>query len=62
MEINLLYKVNNHPNIMKIHTHFSDKKNIYLILEFCSGGSLLKKLYSNDDVQFSESQIKIYSK
>ncbi len=34
----------NHHNIVKLYGFFHDKDNIYLIMEYCSGGHLLKKI------------------
>ena len=30
----------NHPNIIRLFDHFQDRTNYYMILEYCSGGSL----------------------
>jgi serine/threonine protein kinase len=34
----------NHDNIIKLHNHFEDDKNIYLVLEFAQGGELYKNM------------------
>jgi serine/threonine protein kinase len=33
-----------HPNILRMYGYFYDNKKVYLILEFCVGGELYKKL------------------
>ena len=33
-----------HPNIMKIYECFNDKKNVYIVSEFCDEGDLLGKM------------------
>lgn len=47
-----------HPNVVKLLDVHLDKKNIYLILEFCEGGNLLDKVRELNGL--SESQAKIY--
>lgn len=32
----------NHPNIVKLYGFFHDKENLYLVMEFCGDGHLLK--------------------
>jgi calcium-dependent protein kinase len=39
-EVEILQKVD-HPNIVKYFETYDDSKNIYLVMEFCSGGELL---------------------
>jgi serine/threonine-protein kinase HSL1 (negative regulator of Swe1 kinase) len=38
-EINALVKLN-HPNVIKIYNYFRSESLVYMILEFCPGGSL----------------------
>merc|ERR1712190_82987 len=33
-----------HPNIIKLHQTFEDRRLIYLILEMCSGGELFERV------------------
>lgn len=33
-----------HRNIAPLYGYFSDKENVYLIVEFCEGGQLLNKV------------------
>lgn len=49
-QLNLIYKVQevyflkkiNHPNIIKCYELFEDNDYVYLSLEYCPGGNLLK--------------------
>ena len=43
-EINILNMIK-HPNIVRIYSTFKKNYFIYLVLEYCNGGSLLKNLY-----------------
>ena len=36
-----------HPNIIKLYETFEDKKNLYFIMEECSGGELFQRLAMN---------------
>lgn len=40
----MLMKRLDHPNILKLFETFEDKKNIYLVLELCSGGELFDRI------------------
>lgn len=42
-EIRIMYTLN-HPNIIKLHNHFEDDNNVYLIMELAEGGNLFQKL------------------
>lgn len=42
-EIQVVAKFN-HPNIVTYHHHFSQDELLYLVMEYCSGGSLQNKL------------------
>ena len=42
-EIQIMKELN-HPNIIKLHEVLYTKRNIYLIMEYCNGGSLLDLL------------------
>ena len=43
-----------HPNILRIHEYFETDDVIYLILELCHGGDLLRRLQSQYNHSFSE--------
>ena len=45
-----------HPNIVEFYDYYADKKNIYLVLEYLSGGELYeeimeKEVYSEDEAR-----------
>lgn len=42
-EVRIMYSLS-HPNIIKLHNHFEDDNNVYLILELADGGNLFQKL------------------
>ncbi|CAG9332246.1 unnamed protein product [Blepharisma stoltei] len=42
-EVRIMYCLN-HPNIVKLYSHFEDNTNFYLILELAEGGQLFTKL------------------
>jgi serine/threonine protein kinase len=46
-----------HPNIVRYHTAWVDKGNIYVQLELCWGGSLSTQLYTTG-VSFTERQVR----
>ena len=37
LEIEILYRIS-HPHIIKLHNHFEDDDNIYLIMQYASKG------------------------
>ena len=41
-EINVLRKVQGHPNIVKFHGLFESSNSVYIITELCEGGRLIK--------------------
>ena len=41
-----------HPNIVRVHETFEDKKKVYIVMEFCEGGMLLDRLC--DEGNFTE--------
>lgn len=52
-ETQLHHRVSGHPNVVTLHDAFEDKKYIYLVLDYCPGGSLVTQLnngmfYKND--------------
>lgn len=44
-----------HPNIVKLYGLFHDRENVYLVMEYCSGNHLYKKIKQTK--QFSEDEI-----
>ena len=52
LEVEILKKLI-HPNIMQIFEFYEDKKNFYIITEFCEGGELFDKIIEKG--MFSES-------
>merc|ERR1719359_1942752 len=46
-----------HPNIIKLYESFEDRKNIYLVMELCSGGELFDRII--DSGHFTEVQAAI---
>lgn len=53
MEISVLQMVD-HPNVIKLYEYLEDDKNLYLILEYCSGGELFDRLHAQRDARYSE--------
>mmetsp|Transcript_15683 Transcript_15683/g.36065 ORF Transcript_15683/g.36065 Transcript_15683/m.36065 type:complete len:515 (+) Transcript_15683:129-1673(+) len=49
-----IMKIMDHPNIIKLFETFEDHRNIYLIMELCSGGELFDRII--DAGHFSEVQ------
>jgi len=49
-----IMKIMDHPNIIKLYESFEDHRNIYLILELCTGGELFDRII--DKGKFSEVQ------
>lgn len=45
-EMNALISLN-HPHILRLYDHFRDNSRFYLIIEYCSGGSLSNKVLRN---------------
>jgi len=52
-----IMKIMDHPNIIKLFETFEDHRNIYLIMELCSGGELFDRII--DAGHFSEVQAAI---
>ena len=46
-EISLMYQMQ-HPNIVKLYTHFEDEDNLYLVMELITNKDLLEKLKKQD--------------
>lgn len=43
LEVEIMYRLN-HPSILRLFDYFEDKRNIYLVLELCSGGELFDRI------------------
>ena len=56
-EVNLMIKLD-HPNIIKLYEVYETEKNIYLIMELCTGGELFDRIVENTEngIQFTEKQ------
>jgi calcium-dependent protein kinase len=52
-----IMKIMDHPNIIKLFESFEDHRNIYLILELCTGGELFDRII--DSGHFTEVQAAI---
>jgi calcium-dependent protein kinase len=52
-----LMKIMDHPNIIKLYETFEDHRNVYLIMELCSGGELFDKIIEAG--HFTEVQVAI---
>uniref|UniRef100_A0AAY4D614 non-specific serine/threonine protein kinase n=1 Tax=Denticeps clupeoides TaxID=299321 RepID=A0AAY4D614_9TELE len=55
-EVTLLSQMN-HPNIVTFFTSFQEMGNLYIVMEYCDGGDLMKKIYMQRGQLFSEEQI-----
>lgn len=53
LEVEILKKLI-HPNIMQIFEFYEDKKNFYIITEFCDGGELFDKIVEKGTLSESE--------
>jgi len=52
-----IMKIMDHPNIIKLYESFEDHRNIYLVLELCTGGELFDRII--DAGHFTEVQAAI---
>uniref|UniRef100_A0A3Q2DK20 non-specific serine/threonine protein kinase n=1 Tax=Cyprinodon variegatus TaxID=28743 RepID=A0A3Q2DK20_CYPVA len=55
-EVILLSQMN-HPNIVSFITTFQEKGGLYIVMEYCDGGDLLKRINMQRGIPFSEEQI-----
>lgn len=46
-----------HPNVVKYHSHGTDKRHLFIVMEFCEGGDLAKAIEGQGDTPFEEEQI-----
>ena len=51
-----------HPNILSIYNFFWDSKNIYLVVEYATGGELFKRLHKEPNGRYSEPKAAFYIK
>eukprot|EP00913_Durusdinium_trenchii_P035987 g33670.t1 len=58
-EIDIMKRLD-HPGIIKLYETFEDKRNLYLIMEMCSGGELFDRIVEAG--HFTESQAAIVMK
>ena len=56
-EIKILQSLD-HPNIVNYIETFESENNIYLVMEYWSGGDLLDKLHNSQNGYFSEEEVK----
>uniref|UniRef100_A0A4W6DF23 non-specific serine/threonine protein kinase n=1 Tax=Lates calcarifer TaxID=8187 RepID=A0A4W6DF23_LATCA len=55
-EVTLLSKMK-HPNIVSFITSFEERGSLYIVMEYCDGGDLMKKINMQKGVPFTEEQI-----
>ncbi|GLD69442.1 serine/threonine-protein kinase Nek5-like protein [Lates japonicus] len=55
-EVTLLSKMK-HPNIVSFITSFQERGSLYIVMEYCDGGDLMKKVNMQRGVPFTEEQI-----
>ncbi|XP_040912645.1 serine/threonine-protein kinase Nek5-like isoform X2 [Toxotes jaculatrix] len=55
-EVTLLSKMK-HPNIVSFTTSFHERGSLYIVMEYCDGGDLMKKINMQRGVPFTEEQI-----
>ena len=48
-ELKIHYRLN-HPNIIKLYTHFDDEYHIFLLMEYSEGGMLMGKIKCAEEV------------
>ena len=46
-ELRIHYELD-HPNIIKLYTHFDDEYHIFLLMEYAEGGILMDKIKSTE--------------
>ncbi|XP_039601172.1 serine/threonine-protein kinase Nek5-like [Polypterus senegalus] len=55
-EVTLLSRMK-HPNIVKFINSFEERMNLYIVMEYCDGGDLMKKINMQRGILFPEEQI-----
>ena len=53
-EVNILKSLN-HPNVVRVYDFYDSEENFMIVMEFCDGGELFKKLVSEDQ-QYTEAK------
>jgi serine/threonine protein kinase len=48
LELKILYHLD-HPNIVKLYSHFSDEYHVFLLMEYLEGGELLARMGSSEE-------------
>lgn len=52
-EVNSLIKLD-HPNVIRLYDFFTEGNNMFLVLEYCNGGTLEDKITRNEEISESE--------
>ncbi|KAL4609074.1 serine/threonine-protein kinase Nek5 [Arapaima gigas] len=55
-EVTLMAKMK-HPNIVTFLTSFEERCTLYIVMEYCDGGDLMKRIKMQKGILFSEDQI-----
>nr|XP_033803504.1 serine/threonine-protein kinase Nek5 [Geotrypetes seraphini]XP_033803505.1 serine/threonine-protein kinase Nek5 [Geotrypetes seraphini]XP_033803506.1 serine/threonine-protein kinase Nek5 [Geotrypetes seraphini] len=55
-EVILLAKMK-HPNIVTFHVSFEEKNKLYIVMEYCDGGDLMRRINMQRGVLFDEDRI-----
>ncbi|KAM8855696.1 serine/threonine-protein kinase Nek5 isoform 2-T4 [Spinachia spinachia] len=55
-EVTLLSKMK-HPNIVAFFSSFQERGSLFIVMEYCDGGDLMKKINAQRGVFFSEQQV-----
>uniref|UniRef100_A0A8C5S4B1 non-specific serine/threonine protein kinase n=1 Tax=Laticauda laticaudata TaxID=8630 RepID=A0A8C5S4B1_LATLA len=55
-EATLLAKMK-HPNIVAFYTSLQEKNNLYIMMEYCDGGDLMKRINMQHGVLFDEDKV-----
>ncbi|KAK2840383.1 hypothetical protein Q5P01_014123 [Channa striata] len=55
-EVTVLSKMK-HPNIVAFVTSFEEEGSLYIVMEYCDGGDMMKRINMQRGVHFSEEQI-----
>lgn len=46
MEVDIMKRVRGHPHVVNLYQYLEDKGSIYLAMEWCRGGDLMKYVYN----------------
>ncbi|KAK8865312.1 hypothetical protein M9Y10_010852 [Tritrichomonas musculus] len=52
-EINSLKKLN-HPNVIRLYDYFDEDDKLFIVLEYCNGGTLEDRITRNEEISFDE--------